>query len=225
MQGEDAWLGNRSWLVQEREMEKQKRKEWEEQTTKERKLPGEWIKEVYQGNEEYDWAKVGPLPRGGEGKNNKTKRKRSERDGDDMSKWTRWGSVPSREYHRLGGDNGQTAQGTTGHSAQSMNGHPAQKQHSCPTQTMKPAKYELLPDRRIVGNNARGSNDCMARSPKPVQYEMMPENMSDGQPARRTNDNMARSPIGHTAQEGDHNEDVVYKNRRVYEVLPDLTVG
>ena len=106
MQGEDSWLGDRSWLAQEMEKEKQKRMSSENRTKSEkgRELPARWVEEMYRGDEKYDWAEVGPLPRGGKGKINNNKRKRSEREGDEMSKRRGW--VYYKEYVKIDSSTG-----------------------------------------------------------------------------------------------------------------------
>ena len=88
MQDEWDWLGSKGWLARELEIEKVRREEYEgrEKSRVEEKPPPGWTEQIYIGEEEVDWAEIGPLPRGGKGKIDNRKRRRNERGGDEVSK-------------------------------------------------------------------------------------------------------------------------------------------
>eukprot|EP00956_Cyclotella_meneghiniana_P034183 scaffold102157_cov108-Cyclotella_meneghiniana.AAC.1 len=67
MQDEWDWLGSKGWLARYLENEINRRQEYEgrEKSRVEEKPPQGWRDQIYIGKEEYDWAEIGPLPRGG----------------------------------------------------------------------------------------------------------------------------------------------------------------
>ena len=92
MQEEVGWLGSREWMARDMEKEKDKIEEYKERekSTIVGLPPQMRFEEIYHGNEEYDWAEIAPLPRGGKGKTNNRKRVRDEREEDDQSKQQGW---------------------------------------------------------------------------------------------------------------------------------------
>eukprot|EP00956_Cyclotella_meneghiniana_P006572 scaffold8672_cov40-Cyclotella_meneghiniana.AAC.2 len=83
------------------EDERVRREEYEgrDKSRIEEKPPPEWCDQIYIGKEEHDWAEIGPLPRGGKGKTNNQKRKRTEREGNEVSKRRGW--VRGDEYLKI----------------------------------------------------------------------------------------------------------------------------